>query len=299
MQDFLNDRTNLRRSQRQIARQSFHSPIDNILSAHDHEEDGDYRLIKCNKFKGEQPTMVFISFQSLLLMNIHAHLFSNEIIGFGGGQFFTHKSGRQALYIHDVYKVDPLENTGADRSKSVEMAPESSESARKLAEIRGQTICGWYHSHPIFETNPSKVDIFNQNNYQKMYDNHTGQPFVGFIIGPYSPNLNASKVVSELTCFYVVEEDEAFKPYELKVNIVPQKKINARVKDQIKDFLNSHLVAPDMVNLGDKWKGKMTRHEKFKKCLKELISKNNEKYDSFSPDEIVDKESQISVMEKS
>lgn len=92
-------------------------------------------------------------------MNLHAHLFSNEIIGFGAGHVFQHINGKQAIYFHEAYPVEPIEDTEADRSKSVEMNPESSEFARKLAESRSQTICGWYHSHPIFDTNPSRVDL--------------------------------------------------------------------------------------------------------------------------------------------
>ena len=50
-----------------------------------------------------------------------------------------------------------------DRAKTVEMDPESAEDARNTAEIRNQAILGWYHSHPIFDVNPSNIDIENQS----------------------------------------------------------------------------------------------------------------------------------------
>jgi len=48
-------------------------------------------------------------------MIIHSHLFSNEIIGFGAGKQFKHKSGKQAIYVHDAYPAKALENTPYDR----------------------------------------------------------------------------------------------------------------------------------------------------------------------------------------
>jgi proteasome lid subunit RPN8/RPN11 len=216
----------LRRSKRKHARHSFADFNENGITIDDNQDDDEYRLIKCNQFDGgikNQPILVFLSFQSLLYMNIHAHLFLNEVIGFNAGHAFKHKSGKQAIYIHDVYPVDPIEDTLADRSKSVEMDPESSELTRKLAESRGQTICGWYHSHPIFDTNPSRIDICNQHMYQTIFDNHDNKPFVGFIVGPYSPKLNSYKVISEFKCFNVADENGDTSPYELTVNIVPQK----------------------------------------------------------------------------
>jgi len=48
-------------------------------------------------------------------MIIHSHLFSNEIIGFGAGKQFKHKSGKQAIYVHDAYPAKALENTPHDR----------------------------------------------------------------------------------------------------------------------------------------------------------------------------------------
>lgn len=73
-------------------------------------------------------------------MNIHSHLFHHEIIGFTAGYMFTSKNGNKAIYIQDVYPAVALENTGQDRTKSVEMEPESSELNRKIAESRGQVV---------------------------------------------------------------------------------------------------------------------------------------------------------------
>ena len=219
------DKNKVRRSQRRIARQSFADLIQNGHLFDDGQEDG-YRLIKWTQYDNstkKQPIEVYLSFQAFLIMNIHSHLFHHEVIGFNAGYVFTSKNRNQAVYIHDVYPAVALENTFQDRTKSVEMDPESSELNRKLAETRGQTIWGWYHSHPIFETSPSKIDIFNQHSYQHFFNSDCNKPFVAFIVGPYSPKLNSSKVISELKCFHVVNDSDSKFPYELTYHIVPQK----------------------------------------------------------------------------
>lgn len=216
----------VRRSKRKILRQSFAEFNENGLTIGDNQDDDEYRLIKLSQFekdKKEQPMMIYMSFQSYLLMNLHAHLFYNEIIGFNAGYTFTHKNGKQAIYVHEAYPVKPLDNTGTDRTKTVEMDPESSELVRHIVESKGQTICGWYHSHPIFDTNPSKIDISNQGMYQEMFNNDNNKPFIAFIVGPYSPKLNSNKVISEFRSFSLINQGGKRQPYELNVNIVPQK----------------------------------------------------------------------------
>lgn len=124
--------------------------------------------------------------------------------------------------------------------------------------------------------------------YQTVYINHNHKPFVGFIVGPYSPKLNCSKVVSEFTCFYVVDKNDGYHPYELSVNIVPQKRISTRIVEDLKNIYDLSRSAPDRVNLGEKWKGKMKRHEKLRKCIRSLIKQNNEDLQNFDAHQFVD-----------
>jgi len=60
-------------------------------------------------------------------MNLHAHLFSNEIIGYNAGQLIRLEKDRTAVFLNEVYNLKPLEGTGVDRSKTVEMDPESAQ----------------------------------------------------------------------------------------------------------------------------------------------------------------------------
>lgn len=76
------------------------------------------------------------------------------------------------------------------------MEPESAQRNVEMIKQRGQTLLGWYHSHPKFEVNPSHIDVVNHNMYQKMFDEQ-GTQFFGLIISPYysgielPPGLNA------------------------------------------------------------------------------------------------------------
>jgi len=59
-------------------------------------------------------------------MNIHAHLFSHEIIGYNAGQLIWLDKERTAVFLNEVYNLKPLDIPGLDWAKTVEMDPESS-----------------------------------------------------------------------------------------------------------------------------------------------------------------------------
>lgn len=101
--------------------------------------------------------------------------------------------------------------------------------------------------------------------YQKIFSNHGNKPFVAFIVGPYSPKLNSTKVISEFKCFYVMEDQENPHPYELEIKVVPQKNVNSRVVNDILGIFSQSCAAIDKVNLTEKWKGKMKRYEKLRR----------------------------------
>lgn len=181
-------------------------------------------------------------------------------------------------------------------NKSVEMEPESSDIVRKMAESRGQMICSWYHSHPIFETNPSLIDIQNQLTYQKMFENDNNLPYVGFIVCPYPQSTKSTKSPIDVNCFYVVEDGENHKPYSLEVNVVPQKNIHKRVAKEIKEIFTTSQYADDRIDLSMKWRGNVTKRDKLKKLLRTLINRNNSILESFDMSEITDEDSKEDLM---
>jgi len=126
-------------------------------------------------------------------MDLHAHLCTNEVIGFLGGGY------------DPVTKTIVVERAfpgrGQASGRDVEMDAVAAVELQAQVEAQNLKVVGWYHSHPVFEPIPSGVDIDNQLNYQRLFrDEATGvEPFVGFIVGPY--DLRMPTQVSEVTAF--------------------------------------------------------------------------------------------------
>lgn len=110
---------------------------------------------------------IHISFQALFFMNVHAHLYSEEIIGFLSGHT-TKIKGKKYLFIEDSNVVKPVEgDIHTERHKQVEMDAVDAQRVGELIEDRKAKILGWYHSHPTFIVNPSAIDINNHASLQK------------------------------------------------------------------------------------------------------------------------------------
>ncbi|KAG1677833.1 hypothetical protein FOA52_008597 [Chlamydomonas sp. UWO 241] len=121
--------------------------------------------------------------QALLVADLQAHLCSDEIIGLLGGSWDA------------VTQV------------------------RSMMEARGQRCVGWYHSHPVFEPNPSQKDMENQRNYQALFRDPAchQEPFVGLIVGPY--NVSLPGPASAVTAFLVQQRSSMLVPYSLRYSL--------------------------------------------------------------------------------
>ncbi len=96
----------------------------------------------------------------MLTMQVHSHLLTHEIIGFlGGYNFKFERKKAQTVVITEAYPCSSFK-AGKDHEesyyeKNVEMSPECGERIKKKIDKRGQSMVGWYHSHPVFEPTPS------------------------------------------------------------------------------------------------------------------------------------------------
>ncbi|TNV85381.1 hypothetical protein FGO68_gene14830 [Halteria grandinella] len=164
----------------------------------------EHQLIECLKYpsEGQQKWKIYITASALLMMQVHAHLLSHEVIGFFGGYKLTQdKTRRQTILITETYPGDALMNdensseVRRDLERNVELKPESAQEIIQLIEKRHQKCLGWYHSHPTFQPIPSQIDIENHNNYQKHFTKE-GMPYLGLIVSPFFrvlPPQNKSK----------------------------------------------------------------------------------------------------------
>lgn len=82
------------------------------------------------------------------------------------------------------------------------MDPESGRLALEKANMKGQSLIGWYHSHPQFQVDPSKIDVCNHQMYQQNFE-RDGHPFVALIIGTYWIEIESKGLfTSQLRCFH-------------------------------------------------------------------------------------------------
>ena len=116
---------------------------------------------------------------AVLVADWHAHLLTNEVIGFCAGSLA--ETPRRGVRISRAFPCKSLV-AGMD---NVEMDPASELEVRNQIHDESLQVVGWYHSHPYFQPDPSLVDIHNQATYQQLFrdDDVRDEPFVGLIVG--------------------------------------------------------------------------------------------------------------------
>uniref|UniRef100_A0A672PXF2 Myb-like, SWIRM and MPN domain-containing protein 1 n=1 Tax=Sinocyclocheilus grahami TaxID=75366 RepID=A0A672PXF2_SINGR len=166
-----------------------------------------FQLIPCKAFgeETEEPFRVIVCAEALIVMDIHAHVSMGEVIGLLGG---TYEEEKKVLKICAAEPCNSL-STGLQ----CEMDPVSQTQASELLGAKGQSVVGWYHSHPAFDPNPSLRDIDTQAKYQS-YFSRGGAPFIGMIVSPY--NSNNPSPLSQTTCLLVQEETGPSGPQSIK-----------------------------------------------------------------------------------
>eukprot|EP01012_Entosiphon_sulcatum_P011027 TRINITY_DN16601_c0_g1_i1.p1 TRINITY_DN16601_c0_g1~~TRINITY_DN16601_c0_g1_i1.p1 ORF type:complete len:472 (+),score=68.97 TRINITY_DN16601_c0_g1_i1:26-1441(+) len=133
-----------------------------------------FAIVGCHPFLGKQPFTVEVTEEALAFMDLHAHLLTEEIIGYLAGE----RVSATHLRVSAAYPGRALES--GDRH--VELDPTSEWELREAIAARGLTVVGWYHSHPTFIPEPSVRDVENHNNYQTLFKD---QYFLAAIVSPY------------------------------------------------------------------------------------------------------------------
>jgi len=178
---------------------------------------------------GEQPFSMYVHPAAEVMMDFHAHLCMNEIIGILAG---TWDPLAKRIDILRAYPVREL--TTENDSINVEMDPEDQVAKMDEVQKAGLKVVGWYHSHPTFQAIPSTIDIYNQVLQQHAHREEGGdtgvaalegagregeaaavaaaaaaavtspghvEPYVAAIVSPY--DRNASSPLSTINWFYV------------------------------------------------------------------------------------------------
>ncbi|XP_067453588.1 histone H2A deubiquitinase MYSM1 [Thunnus thynnus] len=165
-----------------------------------------FQLIPCRYFGEDvqEPFQVIVCAETLLIMDMHAHVSRGEVIGLLGGTF--NKEER----VLKICAAEPCNSVST--GLQCEMDPVSQTQACDVLSSLGFSVVGWYHSHPSFHPNPSVRDINTQDQFQS-YFSRGGAPFIGMIVSPYDP-ANPSPH-SQTTCLLVKESQEPSGPQKL------------------------------------------------------------------------------------
>ncbi|XP_064415915.1 histone H2A deubiquitinase MYSM1 isoform X2 [Latimeria chalumnae] len=171
-----------------------------------------FQLIPCCSFNEskQQPFLVKVAAEVLLIMDMHSHVSMAEVIGLLGGHYSDTDK------VLEVCAAEPC--CSLSTGLQCEMDPVSQTQASETLAVRGYNVVGWYHSHPAFDPNPSIRDIDTQAKYQS-YFSRGGAQFVGMIISPY--NQNNPSPYSQVNCLIISDElspDGSYRlPYKFDV----------------------------------------------------------------------------------
>nr|XP_046248835.1 histone H2A deubiquitinase MYSM1 [Scatophagus argus] len=165
-----------------------------------------FQLIPCRSFGDDvqEPFQVIVCAETLLIMDMHAHVSRAEVIGLLGGIFSEEEK------VLKICAAEPCNSVST--GLQCEMDPVSQTQACDVLSSLGFSVVGWYHSHPSFHPNPSVRDINTQDQFQS-YFSRGGAPFIGMIVSPYDP-ANPSPH-SQTTCLLVKESQEPSGPQKL------------------------------------------------------------------------------------
>jgi len=199
--------------------------------------------------------------RALLMMNLHAHLSTFEVIGLVGGKVIS----EEEIIIEEAM---PCTNISASsNAHSVEMDPASQVESQEQLENMGYKNLGWYHSHPVFKTTPSQIDQETHLNHQNFYKDH---PYLGIIIGPYNTERGFSKTKGEVFVFNVLNNQT----YKLDYQIKPSPYLEQRDVLEIEKIIKENMPCRKAVRLNQNWKKGITYRDKILSCLVTLLTEN-------------------------
>lgn len=202
--------------------------------------------------------MVIVDAEAMMIMSLHSHLCSDEIIGWMAGTIDP-----DSIHIQKAFPVKALAHENG--RINVEMDVENALTVRTEIEEIGLKIVGWYHSHPTFEVTPSLMDIDNQINYQDISTEY----FLGGIISPY---MSTHKLEGLFTIFHVKKNKEEHKrngyhpAYSIKFN-VQSGEISQKCIDFAMALINDYKEHKKFIVPSKKWKKGLTIAQKISKAL--------------------------------
>lgn len=236
-----------------------------------------------------QPFEVQVHNGAEITMDFHAHLSTNEIIGILAGTWDS-----QQKLITVIKAIPVKELSTEDDSVNVEMDPEAEFAARQEVAAEGLKIVGWYHSHPTFPTQPSKIDIYNQVLQQHAHriEGESGEtlsePYIAAIVGPFGQHLQTA--LSSISWFFVDHPpgqvpSEGQSPEEagcvakaLSLTTLyddsKQELVLAAPKKELQQLAKKYAPLPSAQVFDGAWRDGLNRRDKLAESLKQRLPKS-------------------------
>lgn len=231
-------------------------------------------LVQCMNFtnlKKTQPFTVSINTNTLMLMDLHCHLTTSEVVGYLGGRW--HKETHQL----QILQAFPVKCRFADQKNA-----ESVEDEIQLSmQERDLVVVGWYHSHPTYQPDPSVRDIATQQHYQKCLkvENSQHEPCVGFIVSPYDPHLSPRDSV--VKAYWIQSADAANTqssgcplPMAINYNIQQSGLLTDDLLTEMRQICYCYKGSPDAVDVMESWLAGVTFLDKIKASLMKTFPKD-------------------------
>lgn len=229
-------------------------------------------LVQCVNFsqiKKSQPFTVSVNTNTLMLMDLHCHLTTGEVVGYLGGHWDRESHSIQ------VMQAFPVKCRFADQKN----ADTVQEEIRLAMNVRGLTLVGWYHSHPTYQPDPSVRDIAAQQHYQNCMkmEKTSYEPCVGFIVAPYDPHLSSRESLVKAFWVHTTSNPgtQTFSlPMELSYNIEPSGLLNDDLLTEMRHISSYYKGSPDAVNFTECWMSGVSFLDKVKASLMKKFPKD-------------------------
>ncbi|XP_038048375.1 histone H2A deubiquitinase MYSM1-like [Patiria miniata] len=195
-----------------------------------------FKLIECCRFTEEKeaPFHVRIQSDAMIIMDVHSHMSSTEVIGLLGGKFCKEDN------MLDVLLAVPCNSIST--GMQCEMDPVSQTEAYESILAKDYQVVGWYHSHPAFAANPSVRDIETQSGFQGWFS-QGGAPFIGIIVSPcHNYQISQSKVCCLTISAEWSSELKCRKPYQFDFTVSHSHCDNAHTMDTISSVVTKFSV---------------------------------------------------------
>eukprot|EP01102_Stenamoeba_stenopodia_P000573 TRINITY_DN1055_c0_g1_i3.p1 TRINITY_DN1055_c0_g1~~TRINITY_DN1055_c0_g1_i3.p1 ORF type:complete len:385 (-),score=98.96 TRINITY_DN1055_c0_g1_i3:126-1280(-) len=214
-------------------------------------------LVPCLKFSckpevlhpRKQPFYLRVHTNALLLIDLHSHLLNTiEIIGFLGGRYLEDE---KVLHIQEAFPCIASEE--AD-DMNVEVDPVSEIETSDRIKGQGMQVVGWYHSHPLFQPDPSVRDIQTQKTYQHLFrDEKSGANcFVGAIDATYDNRVPTLESI--FNWFFTREENGKDIPFCFSYEIVEDETVSEQLSQKMVELVKDYTTKDALIDLDMQWK---------------------------------------------